>query len=902
MDRSRGVGPFKYFVGISTLEEVATRKDRVCVLNILGGESSEVTPVSHAYSGGNVVFGTSPGRQGQKLKTPIGDVPVYNSVREGLDAGHRFNVGVVYLPPSGVRDGVAELVRVNPDLRKIVMITEKVAVHDAREVRAMGQQGGIDIFGANCLGVADSWNRVRIGGALGGDDPAESLIKGSVAIYSNSGNFTTTIAQYLAAAGWGTTTLVSSGKDVYIHFAAPEFVFALANDRRSKAAVIYAEPGGYYEYDLNFTKPVIACVVGRWKARLTRAVGHAGAMGGSGDDALAKERWFMESFGVERLFTPEDPVCSPRGAVVTNIAHIPLALTRVMKLNGTEPDFAPRGSLALKPWFGANHGLALPPELDRPVVEAVAPYNQHIAQLNRQVGRTYPRQSMKDTSGASVMDAKTQITQVHGVSILEAAKRPLESNLCHALLREPGGANDSALMNVAIAAGVNLHGDPMLAAAQASREAGNAPNAVLAAACSIYGPNRVAAARKATDALVDLFAYSGLEDAHDETFDFNKITIKEKEKALFLAAKPDPQAEAMLNALAERKAKSVFVRYLRALGAPLRRDAVLAAICATLAWGPLMRKKISRETARSLPWYLGLWATLIGASVDAARHEAESFCGVSNRDLLASWSVTELAYLTLIGERAKAEELFAFQVLTGLLISNAVGSISAQGCKGAVSADGPETPSRVQINKAMVGFLTHTGYSHGGAGYEGIIFLVEQFRESGLKDPASAAHGLDLKAMADRFAAQYARQKAEVKESGAERMRAIAGLNHPIFRDKPVNKDPREVFIHELFASRGEYNLFHEYYHELARALFEAGVTRNVFCINIDGVIGALLLKMLWPRYRSGNFSEHDLEIAAFTIFLYGRMIGCAAEIDDHINRGRNMDTRAPAAQCRYVA
>ena len=95
--------------------------------------------------------------------------------------------------------------------------------------------------------------------------------------------------------------------------------------------------------------------------------------------------------------------------------------------------------------------------------------------------------------------------------------------------------------------------------------------------------------------------------------------------------------------------------------------------------------------------------------------------------------------------------------------------------------------------------------------------------------------------MAKRFAEQYAKQKTELKESGAERMRAIAGLNHPVFRDKPVNQDPREAFIHELFRGRGEYNLFHEYYHELARALFEAGVTRNVFCVNIDGVIGALL-------------------------------------------------------------
>jgi hypothetical protein len=264
--------------------------------------------------------------------------------------------------------------------------------------------------------------------------------------------------------------------------------------------------------------------------------------------------------------------------------------------------------------------------------------------------------------------------------------------------------------------------------------------------------------------------------------------------------------------------------------------------------------------------------------------------------------VTELAYLTLIGERAKPDKLFAFQVLTGLLISNAVGSISAQGCKGAVSADGPETPSRVQINKAMVGFLTHTGYSHGGAGYEGIVFLAEQFRDSDLKDPSSKAHGLDLKAMAEGFAVAYGKEKTEAKESGGERTRAIAGLNHPVFRNKPVNKDPREVFISELFAGRGEYNAFHDYYHALARALFEKGITRNVFCVNIDGVIGALLLKMLWPRYRAGTFSEHDLEIAAFTIFLYGRMIGCAIEIDDHINRGRNMDTRAPASQCRYVA
>src|SRR3954447_26531636 len=289
--RQQGVEGFPYFLGVNSLGEIATRDDRVCVLNILGGESREVTPVSHAFSGGNVAFGTSPGRRGQVLATEVGDVPVYHNVREGLNDGLIFNTGVVYLPPSGIRDGVAELIRVNPDLQKIVLLTEKGSVHDAREIRALGQANGIDIFGGNCLGVADSWNRVRLGGALGGDHPEEVLIKGSIAIFSNSGGFTSTIAQYLSTEGWGTTTLISSGKDVYIHYAARDFAHALKNDARTKAAVLYAEPGGYYEHGVDFGKPTVACVVGRWKSKLTRAVGHAGAMAGSGDKAEDKERW-----------------------------------------------------------------------------------------------------------------------------------------------------------------------------------------------------------------------------------------------------------------------------------------------------------------------------------------------------------------------------------------------------------------------------------------------------------------------------------------------------------------------------------------------------------------------------------------------------------------------------------
>jgi succinyl-CoA synthetase alpha subunit len=899
-----GIEGFPYYLGVAALDRIATREDRVCVLNILGGESRQVTPVSHAFSGGNVVFGTSPGRRGQVLPTPAGAIPVYNNVREGLDDGHTFNTGVVYLPPSGVRDGVAELVRINTQLEKIVMITEKISVHDAREIRALGQANGIDIFGANCLGVADSWNRVRIGGALGGDNPEEVLLKGSVAIFSNSGGFTTTIAQYLGTEGWGTTTLISSGKDVYIHYAARDFAHAFNNDTRSKAAVLYAEPGGYYERGIEFSKPVVACIVGRWKSKLTRAVGHAGAMAGSGDKAEDKERWFMESFGVDRIFTPEHPAVSAKGAVVINIAHIPLALKAVMKLNNVRPDFPPRGSLSLKPWIANDHGITLPAHLALPRVEALPPYSEQIKALARQVGAVIPRQSMKDKSGASVMDPKTQVTSVHGHAVLDLAVLPLEANFALPLVHDIAGPNDRAMLDIAVAAETNLVGDPALMAAEAAREAGNSPNTIMAAAAAIVGPKRVERALACATRLIDLFAHSGLLDARDENFDYSKIKIDESTRALFSATSAeanDPLPEAMLKAVRDRGGKSLFLKFVESLGARPSRDAILAAIAMTLAWAPLMRKRISRLTAETLPWYLRLYGVMIGASIPAKHHRHGSLCGISREERFSRWGMADVLFLALTGKKPTEAEARPLQILIGLLISNGPGSISAQGAKGAVAADGPQTPSRVQINKAMVGFLTHSGYSHGGNGFEGMAFLLEQFKDADLQDPTERNHGLDLNAMARRFAEAYKEEKSQSKESGREGPRALPGVHHPIFKGKPVNYDPRERFIAEFMAKRGDYNVFHSFYRELVQALYDTGATRYVFCVNVNAVIAALLLAVLWKDYRSGALSEKDLETAAFNVFLYGRMIGAAAEIDDHLNRGRNMDTRTPQEQCAFV-
>jgi hypothetical protein len=268
---------------------------------------------------------------------------------------------------------------------------------------------------------------------------------------------------------------------------------------------------------------------------------------------------------------------------------------------------------------------------------------------------------------------------------------------------------------------------------------------------------------------------------------------------------------------------------------------------------------------------------------------------------MSSWSYTETAHLALLGSRPNEEELYAFSVLLGLIISNGPGTISAQGAKGAVAADGPEAPARVQVNKGYIGFLTHTGYAHGGNGYEAIAFLLDRFRSTGLKDPGTDSHGLDLGAMATEYAKEYLAYKKKAKAEGNLSYDKIPCTGHPVFKGEDVNFDPREVFVADLFKKRGDYNVFHEFYKELVQALFKTGVTRNVFCVNVDAVIAVLLLKMLWKPHAAGEIDDATMESAAFTTFLFGRMIGSAAEIDDHTNRGRNMDTRTPASKCSHV-
>jgi len=905
--RQQQTKPFPYFIGIHSLEELVTRDSRVCVINILGNESRKVTPVSHEYSGGNVVAGVQYGRKGE-LETPLGPIPVYSSIRDVMDQKIFFDIGVIYLPPPAVSQAVAELVYYNQDLKRVVIVTEKVPARDSRNCRFVCQEAGVDLIGANCLGMANAWDHVRVGGALGGDRPAEALTKGSVAIHSNSGNFTTTIAEYLRSAGFGISTAVSSGKDIYIHFALPEFLYAAQNDPRTKAVALYVEPGGYYEKQaldwiserrFGFDKPIVVCVTGRWKKDIQRSCGHAGALAGSGDDAESKEQWFDDYFGVP-VFDPAAPVVGKRGVRIASIQHFPEAMKAVFAGRGETSDFPATGDLSLKLWI-SDSLMPLPAELDIPVVRAMPPYDQQIKEINKQVGAHFLRQNMADKSGASRMDPQTQVSELLGRSILELSRYTMEENIYFSLAKIMPEPQDIPTINLLLNLFLKMD-ERRMDLVDVARNNGCTPNAYIGSQIALIG-NRsfLAKATVYTRFLIDMireFEISDLTAEFPKAMDLYLISE-------LLTTDPVRKTDVLELLLTEIKQATKTTFPVRVLQHIIRlaeekqlniRDEyefLLGGIGVALFWKPMLEKRISRKVVEDAVTYIYILSRVVAYSViDRSRnpywHELID-AKISNLHN----SFTENAFAVLFNRRPNEDELFEFKALIGLTLTNGPGTLSAKGAKESVSA-------RNHIATSILGFLTNTGLAHGGNGFEAIAFLLENFRDANL-DPGRPVAEEELARLAREAARRYREYKKSERETAERPVRRIPCINHPIFKGNSINIDPREAFIRSELAHRGIYNVFHEFYHHLVQELFNEGVTKNVFCVNIDAVLAVIILKLVWKDLQAGRITEKMIQDLSFTQFLYGRSIGVAAEIADHRDRGLDMDCRTPQNQVGFV-
>ncbi len=271
---------------------------RILVQGITGSEGTKHTRRMVA-SGAAVVAGVTPGKGGQTVDGGKGDIPVFGSVSEAVEATGA-DVSVVFVPPRFAKAAVVETVDAGVPL--CVVITEGIPVGDTAQFFQYAQNaGGTRIIGPNCPGI------ISPGQSNAGIIPATIAAQGPIGLVSKSGTLTYQMMYELREFGFSTG--IGIGGDPVIGTTHIDALAAFEADPDTEAIVMIGEIGGDAEERAaayiadNVTKPVIGYVAG-FTAPEGKTMGHAGAIvSGSSGTAAAKAE-ALEAAGVRVGKTP----------------------------------------------------------------------------------------------------------------------------------------------------------------------------------------------------------------------------------------------------------------------------------------------------------------------------------------------------------------------------------------------------------------------------------------------------------------------------------------------------------------------------------------------------------------------------------------------------------------------
>ncbi len=271
---------------------------RILVQGITGSEGTKHTRRMVA-SGASVVAGVTPGKGGQSVDGGSGDIPVFGSVAEAVDATGA-DVSVVFVPPRFAKAAVVETVDAGIPL--CVVITEGIPVGDTAQFFQYAQNAGdTRIIGPNCPGI------ISPGQSNAGIIPADITGPGPIGLVSKSGTLTYQMMYELRDHGFSTG--IGIGGDPVIGTTHIDALAAFEADPDTEAIVMIGEIGGDAEeraaayIAANVTKPVVGYVAG-FTAPEGKTMGHAGAIvSGSSGTAAAKAE-ALEAAGVQVGKTP----------------------------------------------------------------------------------------------------------------------------------------------------------------------------------------------------------------------------------------------------------------------------------------------------------------------------------------------------------------------------------------------------------------------------------------------------------------------------------------------------------------------------------------------------------------------------------------------------------------------
>ncbi len=267
---------------------------------ITGSEGSRMLPWMLEY-GTNIVAGVTPGKGGQELN----GVPIFNSIKEAIEAVGPVDGAVQFVPPKFSKDAALEAMEAG--IKWILIAAEKVPAKDSAIMYAKAKKQGASIIGPSSVGYINPKRKLKIG-LIGGGDPNKVFAPGNIAVISKSGSMTAEISLGLKKAGLGNSWGVGIGGDRIIGTDFLDFLKELENDPETKATVIFGELGGTYEEAMtkmvengHRSKPIIAFIAGEFTLSLPNEVqfGHAGAII-EGDRGLPdKKRQILRAAGIK---------------------------------------------------------------------------------------------------------------------------------------------------------------------------------------------------------------------------------------------------------------------------------------------------------------------------------------------------------------------------------------------------------------------------------------------------------------------------------------------------------------------------------------------------------------------------------------------------------------------------
>ncbi|MFH8440344.1 succinate--CoA ligase subunit alpha [Streptomyces sp. NPDC018026] len=301
-----------------------TKESKVLVQGMTGAEGMKHTRRMLA-AGTDVVGGVNPRKAGRTVDFDHRNVPVFGSVREGVERTGA-DVTVVFVPPAFAQDAVVEAADAGIGLA--VVITEGIPVHDSVALTAHARAKGTRVIGPNCPGL------ITPGQSNAGIIPPDITKPGRIGLVSKSGTLTYQLMYELRDIGF--STCVGIGGDPVVGTSHIDCLAAFEDDPDTELIVLIGEIGGDAEeraaahIRAHVTKPVVAYIAG-FTAPEGRTMGHAGAIvSGSSGTARAKQE-ALESAGVRVGSTPTetarhvlkalDVLDAPRGAAPDGAAR-----------------------------------------------------------------------------------------------------------------------------------------------------------------------------------------------------------------------------------------------------------------------------------------------------------------------------------------------------------------------------------------------------------------------------------------------------------------------------------------------------------------------------------------------------------------------------------------------------